>query len=358
MTQADRRYRGARPGADPRRAPGPWAGRRGVRLRGAGVVRALVRRSRSTARTTTCAGVPLFATLLGRRARRRDAGRVSSPRPALAERWFAWRGGGAWGSSARWRRSAPRRCAVSAFATTGEAQILYSSPVDVDAIGLGAGFAGAHRTELAGPRLRRLLGLHARLAEGAAEAMIEVGIQPWDLAAPMVLVEEAGGRITDSRRRAGRSTAPAWSPPTEGCTVSCSRRSPDPGRGVAASRLTPPDGWGTRSWDAPPAAETARRRSGRPGPCATLMAAWLCSPCPRAESPAPLRPRSLDMTSSLAPPRGAVRRHGGCPPPTGRSGARRMRHSRTSPRRGASRSRSRTSARCTPTAAAPSPTWT
>ena len=41
------------------------------------------------------------------------------------------------------------------------------------------------------------LNLHALLAEGAAEAMVEVDLSPWDAAAPMVLVEEAGGRATD-----------------------------------------------------------------------------------------------------------------------------------------------------------------
>ena len=35
------------------------------------------------------------------------------------------------------------------------------------------------------------------VAEGAAEAMIETGANPWDLAAPMVVIEEAGGRVTD-----------------------------------------------------------------------------------------------------------------------------------------------------------------
>ena len=43
---------------------------------------------------------------------------------------------------------------------------------------------------------------YALVAEGAAEAMIEVGPHSWDLAAPAVIVEEAGGRFTDLRRRA------------------------------------------------------------------------------------------------------------------------------------------------------------
>jgi histidinol-phosphatase len=38
---------------------------------------------------------------------------------------------------------------------------------------------------------------YALVAEGAAEAMLETGMYPWDLAAPLVLIEEAGGRVTD-----------------------------------------------------------------------------------------------------------------------------------------------------------------
>ena len=38
---------------------------------------------------------------------------------------------------------------------------------------------------------------YALVAEGAAEAMIEVGPKSWDLAAPSIVVEEAGGRMTD-----------------------------------------------------------------------------------------------------------------------------------------------------------------
>ena len=40
---------------------------------------------------------------------------------------------------------------------------------------------------------------YALVAEGAAEAMVEVGPNSWDLAAPSIVVEEAGGRIADIR---------------------------------------------------------------------------------------------------------------------------------------------------------------
>ena len=43
----------------------------------------------------------------------------------------------------------------------------------------------AHVVALADPR------------EGAAEGMVEIGVNPWDLAGPQVVVEEAGGLLTD-----------------------------------------------------------------------------------------------------------------------------------------------------------------
>ncbi len=44
---------------------------------------------------------------------------------------------------------------------------------------------------------------YALVAEGAAEAIVEVDLSPWDAAAPLLIVEEAGGRATDldGRRR-------------------------------------------------------------------------------------------------------------------------------------------------------------
>jgi histidinol-phosphatase len=38
---------------------------------------------------------------------------------------------------------------------------------------------------------------HMLVAQGAAETMIEYGVKPWDMAAPYVVLTEAGGRMTD-----------------------------------------------------------------------------------------------------------------------------------------------------------------
>ncbi|HEX2754128.1 MAG TPA: inositol monophosphatase family protein, partial [Candidatus Limnocylindrales bacterium] len=75
-------------------------------------------------------------------------------------------------------------------------QILYGSGHDIEASGRAPGFH-----DLLGDVWReRGFGDfwgYALLAEGAAEAMVEVDLSTWDAAAPMILVEEAGGRATD-----------------------------------------------------------------------------------------------------------------------------------------------------------------
>jgi histidinol-phosphatase len=144
-------------------------------------------------------GVPIFATLIAvERDGELQAAVISAP--ALRERWWARRGGGAW--ARREGDDAPRRIAVSRVAAIEDAHVLYGSASDVDASGLAPGF----RDLLGAAWRERGFGDfwgYALLAEGAAEAMIEADLSPWDTAAPTLLVEEAGGRVTDllGRRR-------------------------------------------------------------------------------------------------------------------------------------------------------------
>ena len=142
-------------------------------------------------------GVPLFGTLLAvERDGELQAAVLSAP--ALDERWWAHRGGGAW---ARNRGEATtRRMHVSAVTNLADAQILYGGGRDIVASGRAPGF-------------ERLLGDvwrergfgdfwgYTLLADGAAEAMVEVDLKSWDAAAPTVLIEEAGGRATDLEGR-------------------------------------------------------------------------------------------------------------------------------------------------------------
>ena len=141
-------------------------------------------------------GVPLFGTLL---AVERDGELQASvmSAPALGERWWAHRGGGAW---ARSRDEAPRRIHVSTVARLEDAQILYGSGRDIADSGLAPGFDDLLRAAWRERGFGDFWG-YALLAEGAAEAMVEVGLKTWDAAAPTVIVEEAGGRATDFEGR-------------------------------------------------------------------------------------------------------------------------------------------------------------
>ncbi|MEO7295050.1 MAG: inositol monophosphatase family protein [Candidatus Limnocylindria bacterium] len=146
-------------------------------------------------------GIEIFATLL---AFERDGelliGLVSAP--AMRRRWWATRGGGA---TVR-VEGAERAIRVSPIDTLSDAQITFSTLRGLEAAGLGDG-------------LRRLTGAawrdrgfgdfwgHMLVAQGSAEAMLEYGVSPWDMAAPHLIISEAGGRMTDLD---GRSS---WSGP-------------------------------------------------------------------------------------------------------------------------------------------------
>jgi len=136
-------------------------------------------------------GVPLFGTLLAvEQDGEIQVGVISAP--AMRERWFAWRGGGAWNRGL----DGERRIRVSGVSALEDAQVLYGSGRDNVASGLMPGFdaliAAAWRERGFGDFWG-----YALVAEGAAEAMLETGMHSWDLAAPQVLIEEAGGRVTD-----------------------------------------------------------------------------------------------------------------------------------------------------------------
>jgi histidinol-phosphatase len=141
-------------------------------------------------------GVPLFGTLLAVE-RDGDLQAAVLSAPALDERWWAHRGGGAW---ARNRGAEPRRIRVSAVGSLQDAQILYGSGRDIMESGQAPGFDGLLREVWRDRGFGDFWG-YALVAEGAAEAMIEVGLKSWDAAAPTVLVEEAGGRVTDFELR-------------------------------------------------------------------------------------------------------------------------------------------------------------
>lgn len=140
-------------------------------------------------------GLPIFATLL---AVERDAevqvGVISAP--ALGQRWYALRGGGAWTVGGPAGTAAPRRLVVSPIDHLENAQVLYRSLDDMNDSRVAAGFQDLVRSAWRARGYGDFWG-YTLVADGAAEAMLEQDLHPWDLAAPWVLIEEAGGRITD-----------------------------------------------------------------------------------------------------------------------------------------------------------------
>jgi histidinol-phosphatase len=131
-------------------------------------------------------GIPVFATLLAvEEAGAVVAGVVSAP--ALSRRWHAARGAGAF--------CGPRRLAVSAVGQLARAQLFHGSVG-----GVGEGNPLPSVLTLA-QRVERTRGFgdfyqHVLVAEGAGEIAVDPVMNPWDIAAPMVIVEEAGGRCT------------------------------------------------------------------------------------------------------------------------------------------------------------------
>lgn len=136
-------------------------------------------------------GVPIWGTLIALAVDREVVlGVVSAP--ALGKRWWAARGHGAWVQE---HDHAPRRITVSQVATLAEANISYNRLQGWDEIG----------------RLDRVVALtrmvwrergigdmwsYMLLAEGALDLVGEPDLKPYDMAALIPIIEEAGGRFT------------------------------------------------------------------------------------------------------------------------------------------------------------------
>jgi histidinol-phosphatase len=136
-------------------------------------------------------GVPVFATLIAlERAGELELGVMSAP--AMHERWHAVRGSGAW--------SGTRRLHVSQVSRLEDAQVFYASRTAFAAVGKERGFDAVVTSTWRDRGFGDFWG-YALVTEGAGEAMFEPELYSWDLAAPLILVEEAGGRLTDFNGR-------------------------------------------------------------------------------------------------------------------------------------------------------------
>lgn len=138
-------------------------------------------------------GIPVWATLLALQDGPETIAAVVSA-PALARRWWASRGDGAFahdglGEGARTLR-------VSAVRRLADAQLSFAGLEDWQAIDrrqdLLALAESCWRTRSFGDFWAYML-----VAEGGLEIALDPVVSLWDLAAPQLIVEEAGGRFTD-----------------------------------------------------------------------------------------------------------------------------------------------------------------
>lgn len=123
-------------------------------------------------------GIPIFATLI---ALEEQVAVVSAP--ALGRRWWAERDGGAFANG--------RRLHVSKVAHIEDAVLTYTSLHGFDERFL------ALLNRCWAPRGFGDFWQYMLLAEGAVDACAESTANHWDLAAPKLIVEEAGGLFTD-----------------------------------------------------------------------------------------------------------------------------------------------------------------
>lgn len=136
-------------------------------------------------------GVPNWGLLLALTVDRvPQLGVVSAP--ALGRRWWAATARGAWGQE---RGGAPRRLSVSGVSELGEASLSYNSLKGWDEAGrldaLVALSRAVDRTRAYGDLWSYML-----VAEGAVDVAGEFDLKPWDIAAIIPVIREAGGTAT------------------------------------------------------------------------------------------------------------------------------------------------------------------
>lgn len=143
-------------------------------------------------------GVPVWATLIALM----DgdavvAGLVSAP--ALSRRWWAGAGSGAYTGKSL---SSASRMQVSKVDQVADASLSYSSLGGWDEDGRAEGFLGLAR-EVWRTRAYGDFWSYMLVAEGAVDVAAEPQVALHDLAAPSIVVTEAGGRFTDLEGTAG-----------------------------------------------------------------------------------------------------------------------------------------------------------
>ena len=184
--------------------PRARAGRRGVRRAGVGAAGGAGSSTPSTAPTTTCAACRIFATLLAFEVDGRARRWASSRAPALHRRWFAWRDGGAWAADTSRAGAGPHIGRPTRTSPASRTSRTPSSSLVVDLaprLGPAPRLRRAGRARLAGTRPTGTSGATSSWPRALPRLMLESDLKVWDIAAPRLVVEEAGGRLTDLWRR-------------------------------------------------------------------------------------------------------------------------------------------------------------
>lgn len=137
-------------------------------------------------------GVPNWATLIGVQIDGTvEVGVVSAP--AFGARWWAATGHGAWGQATG---EAPRRLRVSGVSDLANASLSFQSIEQWDFAGYLPQLIELSRTVWR-DRAYGDMWPYMLLAEGLVDIVAEFDVKPYDLAALVPIVREAGGRFTD-----------------------------------------------------------------------------------------------------------------------------------------------------------------
>ncbi len=132
-------------------------------------------------------GIPYFATLIGLE----EDGEITTGviyAPAVDDLLYAQKGSGAFDRSGRLH--------VSTIGSLPESLVVFGGLDIFRQAGHWGGFERLVQTSGRQRGFGDYFG-HTFVARGQAEAMVELDLKPWDLAAVKIIIEEAGGRFSD-----------------------------------------------------------------------------------------------------------------------------------------------------------------
>lgn len=148
-------------------------------------------------------GLPSWATLIAlREGDDTVVGLVSAP--ALGRRWWAVKGEGAF-------TDAGERIAVSQISSLNDAMLMHAELSAWQDVPCGPEGLEALASRCWQSRGYGDFWIHCLVAEGSAEIAVEPGPSLWDLAAPALIVEEAGGSFSAIDGTAGPGNGSALS---------------------------------------------------------------------------------------------------------------------------------------------------